>query len=281
MAQFKSSVACPICGKSLKTLSSHIKTHKLSIQEFKDTYPEVPIDCEEYREKRSLKAKAQWTSPEIRSKMESSISSSVKLSWSNPEVKARRLEGLKDAGFFEQTEESKSKISETLKELWQQDSYALNQVTHMLNGEGTLNSRSTGRKVTYEDKSGRIHKLHSLRELQYAFYLDNQDADWTSGSWIKTFLYYKEGRKRYYTPDFYVPADSSYIDVKGWLSEECREKIQLTSEQNSVDIRVVFAEEVDALSPLTYKVAKDKIASGTRVTYSQLYNLVFGSKRFE
>lgn len=66
----------------------------------------------------------------------------------------------------------------------------------------------------------RMHKkykgvnFHGNWELAYAKYLDKNKIKWirTTDSFEYTF----EGKKRRYTPDFYLPGSDEYIEIKGY-----------------------------------------------------------------
>lgn len=64
-------------------------------------------------------------------------------------------------------------------------------------------------------------------------------------------------KPRTYTPDFYIPATSIYIEAKGVLTKDDRVKMLLVKEQNpEYDIRIVFMN------------ARNKIYKGSKTTYA-------------
>ena len=46
----KDYVECPICGKKLMNMTSHIKAHGIEIKDFKIKYPNVDLVSESYDE---------------------------------------------------------------------------------------------------------------------------------------------------------------------------------------------------------------------------------------
>jgi len=71
-----------------------------------------------------------------------------------------------------------------------------------------------GTVVEYDSPNqGRI-RLRSKLEGKYAKYLDDNNIDWFYE--YKAFPYKgKDGRRRTYTPDFYLPNEDKFIEVKG------------------------------------------------------------------
>lgn len=71
-----------------------------------------------------------------------------------------------------------------------------------------------GTVVEYDSPNqGRI-RLRSKLEFRYAKYLDDNNIDWFYE--YMAFPYKgKDGRRRTYTPDFYLPSEDKFIEVKG------------------------------------------------------------------
>jgi hypothetical protein len=76
--------------------------------------------------------------------------------------------------------------------------------------EGTWHN-SFSRARTYDYRGV---KLYGRWEVAYARYLDKQKIEWRRPT--ETFPYSFEGRERRYTPDFYLPADDTYVEIKGY-----------------------------------------------------------------
>jgi len=62
--------------------------------------------------------------------------------------------------------------------------------------------------------------MRSSWEIKYAKYLDENNIKWLYES--KTF----DLGESTYTPDFYLPETKEYIEIKGYFSDKCKEKIE-------------------------------------------------------
>lgn len=65
----------------------------------------------------------------------------------------------------------------------------------------------------------RIHeyrgeKLDGTWELKLAMWFDEHGITWERNK--RRFPYHFDGKDRWYTPDFYIPAADCYVEVKGW-----------------------------------------------------------------
>lgn len=58
--------------------------------------------------------------------------------------------------------------------------------------------------------------LHCKWELLYAQWLDSQKINWIRPK--DRFEYIYQNKKRYYTPDFYLPKTEEYVEVKGYAT---------------------------------------------------------------
>lgn len=108
------------------------------------------------------------------------------------------------ADTLEKEIERKRKISETMKK--------------NPNAGGLRQGSGRGKKCWYESKiAGKVF-LDSTWELAYAKWLDENNINWKR-NWIK-FPYEREGKTRYYIPDFYLIDSDEYIEVKGFERTE-------------------------------------------------------------
>lgn len=60
--------------------------------------------------------------------------------------------------------------------------------------------------------------LHGSWELAYAKYLDSKNLQWVRNK--DSFAYVFEGKKRRYTPDFYLIETDEYVEIKGYKTEK-------------------------------------------------------------
>jgi hypothetical protein len=60
--------------------------------------------------------------------------------------------------------------------------------------------------------------LHGSWELAYAKYLDSNNIKWIRN--IDSFVYNFEDKDRRYTPDFYLPIEDEYVEIKGYKTKK-------------------------------------------------------------
>lgn len=92
---------------------------------------------------------------------------------------------------------------------------------------------------------GTTFKVRGTWELKYAQWLNSKGILWSRGVSFK----YKRNDNilRTYIPDFYFPLTEEFKEVKGYFSEEDKEKIRLVEEQNRIKIEVLFKENLEEL----------------------------------
>lgn len=82
--------------------------------------------------------------------------------------------------------------------------------------EGTWHL-SFSKRHTYDYRGA---KLHGTWELRYAMWLDENHISWIRNT--KMFPYTFEEKERNYIPDFYLPEEDVYIEIKGYETEKDR-----------------------------------------------------------
>lgn len=82
--------------------------------------------------------------------------------------------------------------------------------------------------------SGKCHwfiydgiKYQGSWEFKYGLWLRSQNITFLCHSGVRVFPYICDGKERTYCPDFYVPSWDKYIEIKGFFSEEDKEKIRI------------------------------------------------------
>lgn len=99
--------------------------------------------------------------------------------------------------------------------------------------------------IKYTLKNGKEIELRGSYELRFAKWLDKNNIDW---EYQKSISYIdKEGIKRYFAPDFYLTSINEFIDTKGTLFEEFREKMNFVKEQKGITIHLLFEDKLKAL----------------------------------
>jgi len=143
--------------------------------------------------------------------------------------------------------------------------YKLNRFCRLVRGDvkscGCLakevSSKTASKLSTYNNKIGRIHiytkngvsfKMRSSYEFAFANYLTSEGIEW---EYEPKLFVLKEGCR--YKPDFYVPATNEWYEVKGYIDEKSKEKIDLFREQGHIII-VVDQEYIKRVTGLKYGV---------------------------
>jgi len=96
-----------------------------------------------------------------------------------------------------------------------------------------------GTVMEYDSPNQGKIKLRSKLEAQYAKELDNSGIDWFYEK--ESFQYIgRDGKRRTYTPDFYLPDEDRYVEIKGnnLLDELDLHKINWVCENAGVDIEI-------------------------------------------
>jgi hypothetical protein len=93
-------------------------------------------------------------------------------------------------------------------------------------------------------------KVQGKWEKNVALWLNNNNIKWDR----KTLKY---DNTRRYTPDFYLPEQDIYIEVKGWLREYDIIKMRKTINQNKINIKILDKLLYNKLSSITLNDLKD------------------------
>ena len=73
--------------------------------------------------------------------------------------------------------------------------------------------------------------MRSGWELKVSNYLTENNVNWYyEFSWLKI----EEGK--YYLPDFYLPDENKYIEVKGWKTDRTMEKYNLAKNIYNIEL---------------------------------------------
>ena len=83
------------------------------------------------------------------------------------------------------------------------------------NSGGLRCGSGRGVKQWYESKIAGLVYLRSSYELSYVKFLDDNDINWVGNK--KYFLYNWNGEQRKYYPDFYLPDEDCYVEIKGYV----------------------------------------------------------------
>jgi hypothetical protein len=103
-----------------------------------------------------------------------------------------------------------------------------------------------GTVVEYESPNQGTIKLRSKLEAEYAAFLDATNTDWLYES--KSFPYLdKEGVRRTYTPDFYLPVEDKFIEVKGYEDGDSAEYKVNCILDAGINVEMIRQEELKEL----------------------------------
>ena len=129
----------------------------------------------------------------------------------------------------ERSEETKGKISDSVKKYYKENPQAINEKRDFTRGKG-------------QEYNGVY--LHSSWEVAYAKYLDSNGINWERPK--NGFDYFFEGKNRLYYPDFYLPKEKTYIEIKGYKTEKDEAKWNQFSE----DLKVLRKDDLEELDIL-------------------------------
>ena len=82
-------------------------------------------------------------------------------------------------------------------------------------------------------------KVRGTWERKMAQWLTTNGVEWKRKVYLK---YIKQGEdfRRTYSPDFFLPEDDLYIEVKGYYSQLDKEKMERVIEQNNINLLMIF-----------------------------------------
>jgi hypothetical protein len=107
--------------------------------------------------------------------------------------------------------------------------------------KGQLQSYKNGRKIShgkgfwYTRTDYTKVWLRSTWEVAYAKYLDSRNILWEYelGPFPITYTYEGQVKEGTYRPDFYLPKEDTYIEIKGWWRDDALPKFEAFREQYS------------------------------------------------
>ena len=93
--------------------------------------------------------------------------------------------------------------------------------------------------------NGTEYTVRGTWEKETAEALNKLGILWIKNVWIP---YSKEdGSKHRYNPDFFLPKENLYIEVKGYFSDNDKEKMNLVLKQNNVKIKMFKQDEINLI----------------------------------
>lgn len=117
---------------------------------------------------------------------------------------------------------------------------------------GTIPHTNITKRYPFLDKRGRFFLMRSSWEVKYAEYMDRLGIVWEYEA--HKFKYYTEdGLAHYYFPDFYIPAENIFIEIKGFYSDFSRHKIQECTRLYNINVKVLEYQDLINLGILPSK----------------------------
>jgi len=98
-------------------------------------------------------------------------------------------------------------------------------------------------------------KFHRKWELKFAMFLDNLNIEWIRTK--RKFPYTFENKRKYYTPDFWLPEFETFIEIKGhptlkdkekWM--QFKEKLLVISGKDLIELEILNENDVKIHSAL-------------------------------
>ena len=154
----------------------------------------------------------------------------------NEEVRAKHLESVN-------TKEYKDKMSVSTKKSWKTKPKMKNcgKNSHMFG-----KPPHHGKVYTHISPFQGEIKLNGSYEHKYALYLDSNSVKWYYEP--KYFDLILNEKETSYTPDFYIPSQDKYIEIKGYWRDDSKEKYELfLKTYPEIKIKLLMLEDLKEL----------------------------------
>lgn len=98
-----------------------------------------------------------------------------------------------------------------------------------------------------ENILGKKYIVRGTWELKFGSYLNSKNILWERKHYLK---YINNNIIKTYCPDFYLPTTKEYIEVKGYYSDQDKNKIKLVEDQNKLTIKILLYDDLKSLGVL-------------------------------
>ncbi|MCK5027963.1 MAG: hypothetical protein KAS07_06085, partial [Candidatus Pacebacteria bacterium] len=88
-------------------------------------------------------------------------------------------------------------------------------------------------------------------EFETARFFYRKNIKYCSHGEFSALKYIDNGRVRHYTPDFYLPSENKYIEIKGRYTKKAKRKMELVINQNDINLEIWFAKDLLELGILS------------------------------
>ena len=207
-----------ICKAAKKRRGTHNRYSEKKSVTFKKLWK-----TKEYREKITKARKKQWKvhrkeMMEGRKKFGEGQTKRLKKLWANPTWRAKMMKVRKE----QVTPEYVKKMRKGLKKRWADPKYYA-KMCKIRKTQSKGNMMRQPNASFYRTKYKGIHSKFWMRsswEVAFALWLDHCGIKW---EYEKKKFCLSKGH--YYTPDFYLPDQNEYVELKGWLTKRDEKKI--------------------------------------------------------
>ena len=258
--------------KEFNFIPGHLKKHNLTVEQYKQQYPQSRLTSEELNKITSQSTKEAMRQPEMIEKMKEARK---KIDYSkNKPIFDRNNQEIKNRQY---TPERNKKISEAKKKFWEtRKGKSVEEIFGEEKGKKIRQIRSLNSKGEKNPAYGKIYTkigrkrgfykgffFRSLWEYSYIKFLEQkqillEDIQYEA---IKI-KYTVNGSGRTYTPDFFLPKEKKLIEIKSkWYLNADKELIKIKKEaaekwclENNISYEILTEDDFPILS---YKQAKE------------------------
>lgn len=100
-------------------------------------------------------------------------------------------------------------------------------------------------RFPYISKNGSKIMMRSSWEVLYAQYLDDNEIKWYYEP-----MSFRSIDNSFYHPDFYLPGEDVWVEIKGFLRNRSKQKIEAFQQRYPGKLKVLFKEDLEQLNVL-------------------------------
>ncbi len=253
-------IECPICHKRFFLLNRHLKSHKISIEEFKKQYPTISLISDSYRKQVAEKTKNHWDNLTNDEKQNHIMK--IKNGWDmKPESEKYEYSEKKKMEYLDMDEDKKMKRNQKLSKIaksnveiripkmiktWKEKTpeelssiykYRGNQIKKHLNPKSLeIYQKHINRRAQLQTYNYGNHSLKCRSYFEYLVWIQflKMNIHYEYEKCVSFKNYPNEYGVKYHKPDFYIPDLNLFIECKGKTVDtknNCEIKKQLVKAQ--------------------------------------------------
>ena len=127
----------------------------------------------------------------------------------------RKLQQLTEEGRKKLSDSAKKQMTDFYKDEANRELWSIKMLKAVKDNPDSYSKNNVSGRVKMYDINGT--KVKGTWELEVAKYLNENDIEWTND--IEGIEYFWDNKIRLYFPDFYLPKENLYIEVKGYERE--------------------------------------------------------------